>query len=333
MRHTRPTFRLAAIVLAGALLLPGCTFIREFITDYKSGKVVAAEHGVLLYADDVLALPGQDVNLRAHLKTPHAFRGIANVTVAFSIDGRPIGSAVTDKQGLAQLWWKAPLKGDHKILIQPTALPPDIDDEDTGALKNHYELFLSVRPSDQKFIVVDLDHTLVNDSGVHVLSKDDSPQMPQSQEALRRLVETYSVIYLTARPDELTRKSKFWLEANKYPAGVLIACDLRQPADSGKFKSQCLSIQRRAFPNILFGVGDLSSDSGAYLANDVTAYLLKPWPSDARRRRELARQIRAMKDKDRVQVVRDWNEVEEGIRTGRRFSADDFAANLEAESR
>lgn len=327
--RNRVNIWLAAIVLAGLCLPTGCVRTYDLITEYKSGTLVAAEYGVLFYADDVLALPGHEVTLQTHLRTPHAFHGIANVTVTYSLDGKPIGSAITNKDGVASIRYRAAAEGDYHIHAQPTKLPPDVDSEDVGALKNSYDLLLSVRPAGQKFIVVDLDHTLVNEGGVKVLTTQP-PQLPHSAEVLGRLADTYSVIYLTGRPNSLTRKSRLWLDKNKFPSGVLMTCGKGRSADAGAFKNACLATWRRDFPNIVFGVGDLCSDVDAYLANGIAPYLLRPWPADTREKEDLLKCVRELKAKDRTQVARDWLEIEEGIVKGKRLSPDDFIAKLEA---
>lgn len=325
--------RSGAVVLAACLaavpVLPGCGLLGELLKDYRSGDAVGAEYGVLLYGRDVLTPPGREVALWARLRTPHAFRGIEKVTVAFSRDGQAIGQAVTDKDGIAVLAWRPPGVGDYTIHAQPTALPPDVDHEDVGAVKTSYKILVCVRSPQQQFLVTDLDGTLVEDGRVAVLTQENPRRMPHSVEALQRLAEIYGIIYLTARPDELTRKTRHWLRANRYPPGILITCEHPRPNAECRFKTQRLADLRRDFPALCAGVGDQASDVEAYLSNDMTPYLLQPAPKDKRDLRELARDLRQLKDPGRVQAVQDWLQVEEGILHMRRFSVEDYAAKLE----
>ena len=310
-------------------LLSGCGRFGELLKDYNSGEAVGADQGVLLYGRDVLATPDQDVTLWARLRTPHAFHGIEKVTIAFRHGEQTLGTAVTDKHGIATISWRPAGEGDYTIRLQPTELPSDVDREDVGALKTSYDLLVRVRKPQQKFLVTDIDGTLVENGRVNVLIRENPRQLPHAAEALQRLAGVYDIVYLTARPDELTRKTRHWLTMNRFPPGVLVTCEHPRPGGECAFKTQRLAELRRDFPALCAGVGDHVSDIDAYLANDVPAYLICPVPASKRDMRGLSRHLRELKNPDRVQAVRDWLEVESGILNQCRYSPAAYAAELE----
>lgn len=325
------------VLLAAVFALPGCLPkpVRQAKTlgsGYVSGEMVLADHGVLFYAHDVLAHPGERVRLTARLRKPRSFAGVGGVTVTFHADGdgrEPIGSAKTDLQGFARIDWTPPGEGPWRLTARPAERVWHIRHDIRKAAA---ELLVLVAQPRRPFLVVDLDRTLVDDSFYEVLTDDDPEAMPESAETLRRVARHYGIVYLTQRADILTRKSKRWLTAKDFPLGPLITCRLRESLDDGpEAKDKRLAVLKARFPNTRIGIGDRIADARAYLSAGMTAYLIPHCKRKARDMRALARQIRSLPSKDRVQVVKDWRQIRAGILDGRRFRPDAFAADLERE--
>jgi len=292
---------------------------------------LAAENGVLFYAFDTLAYPGKPVDLAAKVQNVKSMKGIQGLTVSFVDAEGVIGSAITDENGLARFSWTAPEQGDYKleavIIARPEGVPQDV----LGI--SPAPLLVAARPKDTQFVVIDLDHTVVDGSFFRVLLGDPTP-MANSVEVTGRIAKSYSIIYLTHRPDLLTRKSKAWLARHGYPAGPLLVSELRDAfGDSGKFKTAKLKAVRNAYPNVKFGIGDKLSDAQAYVDNGLTAYLIPHYKEKPKNMRKMAGKIRKLKGRGRLNVVDGWREIEMGVFRGRKYDPSTYAARLERRAR
>jgi len=326
--------RVTMAMLVAACVLPGCDRASVAITQYRHGDMFAAEYGALFYGQDVLAKPGQEVELVAHLQTPRSFGAIRNCTIKFMQGVRCLGSAVTGKDGIARLKYTAPERPcDVEITIQPTSAPRDVLEDIGPVTRCRYQMLVAVRAADTKFIVVDMDHTIVEDGFYRVLTNDDPQDMDESVRALQLLSHSYGIVYLTQRPDVLTRKSKLWLVGNRFPDGPLMTCTMKESvSDTAAVKAAHLRSLRADWPGVCIGVGDRLGDAQAYLANSMQAYLIPQiLDDDARQHRALAKDLRNLPDPAHVQAVHSWMEIAEGILNGERFSPQAMAKELDGE--
>jgi len=325
-------------LVAALLVLPGCK-LTTAIDSFRNGEAVAADQRTLFYGPDVLARPGEPVELVARLRKPKSFRGLAEVVVAFEQDGRRLGIAVTDKDGFARLAYTvSDTPGDTTITLAPVAAPDKLRKDNRDVLQVRYELLVAVRRPHERFLVVDLDHTVV-DAGAFVVVTGEPPAMADAAEVLRRLSgrDGYSLIYLTQRPAALTRKSKLWLNANGFPPGVLITTDRTKEAlgDTATVKTRYLRELKARWEGIAVGVGDREGDGLAYLANEMRAYVI---PDLARtdddkdadeKRTRAAAMLRRLPDDPNIQAVRNWRQIEQSITQGKRFPVAELAAELD----
>jgi len=343
---------MAAAALAAALLLggPGCINVgssgrrakpvkidekafsggwKDTLIDVAGGVTLATKGGVLFHAYDTLAYPGKDVELVAEFKNVRKVSGIEGLTVDFALGGKTLGRAVTDASGQATLTWTPPKAGDYDVAVTVTASEDDAYDALTKL--EAAPLLVSARGKDTTFVVIDLDHTVVASGFFRVLVGGAKP-MPGAAEVIKELRRRYSVIYLTHRPALLTVKSKGWLIGNGFPRAPLLVAALRDLPSSGKFKTAKIEALRKQYPNVALGIGDKLSDSEAYVANGLRAYLIPHYDrDDAKDCRKMAAAIRRL-HKD-VQVVDSWAEVREGVFRGKAFPTTSYAARLEARAR
>ena len=303
---------------------------KDIAIDTAGQIFTAAERGAIFYAYDTLAYPLEPVQLTARVQSAKTFRAIEEVTVGFYQDSALVGSAKTDKDGHASMEWTPPKAGDYQFTAKIVGVP----DDDYEALLQitPAPLLVSARHKDTDFVVIDLDHTLVDSSFFRVLTGGAKP-MAESVRVTKRIAERYSIIYLTHRPDLLTRKSKSWLKDNGYPAGPLLVSELKDAfGDSGKFKTAKLAAVRKSFKNIRIGIGDKPSDAQAYVDNGLVAYLIPDYKEKPKDLRKAASQIERLRDRDRLNVVSDWEQIEAGIFQTRKFPPKAFAAALKRQA-
>lgn len=304
---------------------------REVATGLAGGVFLSADHGVIFRAFDTLAYPGRPVDLAAKVTRQEGMKALAGATVSFVVDGDVLGEAVVDSGGLATISWTPPKEGDYSVSAVITAVPRGAPGEILDA--SPAPLLVAARAKDTRFVVIDLDHTVVDASFFRVLVGDPRP-MPRSVEVTGRIAKTYGIIYLTHRPDLLTRKSKQWLTEHGYPAGPLLVSELSQAfGDSGKFKTAKLKAVRKAYPNVEVGIGDKLSDALAYVDNGLTAYLIPNYKDKPDDMRKMAGKIRALGDRAGLNVVDGWLEIESGIFRGTSYSPSQYAARLDRRAR
>ncbi|HUS47921.1 MAG TPA: hypothetical protein VM098_07370 [Phycisphaerae bacterium] len=296
------------------------------------GQMVDAEYGVLFYAFDTLAYPEEPVDVAARLQSAKNFKALTGATLGFYQAEQLIGTAQTDKDGYGRISWQPPKAGDYEFTVR--VLQPPEDDDYQDALKvTPAPLLVAAREKNTELAIVDLDRTVVDASFLRVLMGDAKP-MEGSVDVMHKLAERYTIVYLTHRPNILTRKSKSWLSENDYPRGPLLVSELKQAfGDSGKFKTAKLKALQASFPNPRIGIGDKLSDAQAYVDSGMTAYLIphynKKKPKDMRK---VAQAIRQLKGRARLHVVGSWQEIEEGVFQDRSFPPQAFANQLDAEA-
>ena len=299
---------------------------REIITGTAGKVFLGSEQGVIFYTFDSLAYPNSPVDLVANLQSSNDLQPIAWVTVGFYDGDDLIGEAETDDKGRASLKWIPPGEGDYpftaRIIHVPQGAPKAMLDVRPSPL------LISARSKDTRFVVIDLDHTVVDSSFFRVLV-GRARAMPNSVEATRRIAGVYSIIYLTHRPDLMTGRSKAWLVDNGYPPGPLLVSQLKEAfGDSGKFKTAKLKAIRKAYPNVEIGIGDKLSDAQAYVDNGLTAYLIPNYKTKPKNMRKMARKIGRLRSGGRLSVVDGWTEIEAGIFKGRKFPPKTYARRL-----
>jgi hypothetical protein len=284
-----------------------------------------AENGAVFHALDTLAYPRQPVELVAQLRSAAGLKPIAGATIAFTRGDWVAGRITTDANGVAAMRWTPPETGNYSFEASIVAVPNENFRDMLGVKAS---LLVAARDKALQ-VVVDLDHTVVDSSFFDVMVSGGKC-MADSVEVLGRVSKRYGIIYLTHRPDLLTRKSKSWLADNGYPSGPLLVSEMKDLPDSGKFKSAKLAVLRRDFPGVAIGIGDKLSDAQGYVDNGMSAYLIPDYKKNPKDMRALAAEIRALRGQGRLQVVDNWRQIEQGIFSGKQFPPEDFARELEA---
>ncbi len=275
------------------------------------------DSGAAFCAMDTLAYPRQPVELAARLRTAAGLKPIAGATVAFTRGDWVAGRITTDANGLAAMRWTPPEAGNYSFEAAIVGVPNENSRDMLGVKAT---LLVAARDRMSPQVVVGLDQTVA----------DGGKPMTDSVEVLGRVSKSYGIIYITHRPDMPAGKSKSWLADNGFPSGPLLAGFMTGLPDSGKFKSARPAALRRDFPGAAIGIGDKLSDAQAYVDNSMTAYLVPDCKENPKDMRALAAEIRALRGQDRLQVVGNWRQIEQGIFGGKRFPPEDFARQLEA---
>ncbi len=305
----------------------GWTDLLKTGAEVATRHVLGAEEGALFYAYDMLAYPSEPTKLTARIHDSRTLSAIAGVTVTFYKDEDAlIGSAVTDEDGAATVEVVPNAVGDYYFSARITEVIGGLPKELLNV--GPTPLLVATRDKDTSFIIVDLDHTVVDSSFLHVLAGSAKP-MADSQDVLGRLAKRYSLIYMTHRPEEMGRSTKQWLIDKGFPRAPLL---MSQKSDlvrgSGTYKTERLAEILRAFPNVQIGIGDKISDTRAYLDNGLTAYLIPHYKRKPDDMREMADKIATLPQSDSLHVVNGWEEIEVGVFHNMAYPADRFIERL-----
>jgi len=255
---------------------------------------------------DVLAVPGEMVQVKARLCVGDFLDDPPGVAVRFQRDGRTVAEVLTDHEGYAAFAFTPEAPGDYVFTASPASAAPG----DPPAVA---QVLVTCRRPDAPLLVVDLDKTVVASGFKSVLWGEPTP-MPGSQGALARLDRDFTVVYLTFRVDYLGPKTRAWLSRHDYPGGPVLLAGVRSlTGDSGTYKSAVLEELRQRFRGPAAGIGDKPSDMAAYAAHGVRPVLMLPLgpAADAHRLLRAADSLRDVADA--VQVVTDWSQAEAAV--------------------
>lgn len=138
------------------------------------------------------------------------------------------------------------------------------------------DLLVDVVPKNAPVVVSDVDGTLTSSETAELpaLAQGELPQaQPDAAAVIRALVKKgYRPIYLTARPEWLTARTKEFLAANGFPAGIVhTTTGLTGALDdaAAEFKSAELALIAKKQLSIQWAFGNKESDTDAYDAANV----------------------------------------------------------------
>ncbi len=261
---------------------------------------------ILFQGFDQVSTPAREIELAVSLRTAGFTRPLTDYTVFFFVtDGsgrRRIGAAKTNADGIARIAQRFESLGLHTVTAE---LDPA---ELHSARVPSCELLVAVFESTQRFVVVDLDHTVV-DAGLDEVLLGDPDPLPDAAAVLTDLARQQHVLYLTHRPEFLRSRSKRFLKKWGFPEGPLLMCTLDEWASgSESFKTGELDRLLALFPNITLGVGDRISDGVAYRGNGLDCFIIvQPQKLTAAQRVVLADQLEVLDDQ--AQVVTSWDQI------------------------
>lgn len=240
---------------------------------------------------DTVGAPEEDVLLKCKLQTSNVLGfDKSGELVDFFLDGKLIGSALTDKDGFAEIKYsfdkyqlytvKVKLNNKSKYLAKPGRIVVGV--------------FEKTKP----IIICDIDHTVCDTKLLLFIFKKDKriPVVKGSSESLNKIIKKYNVIYVTHRDDAFMQRTKYWLDMFNYPLGPVFFWRFGGlPFSNEKYKQLVVNTLKKRFDNIVAGIGDKTGDAMAYFSNGLKAILL------TKRKKDLP---------DKILQAKDWNEIE-----------------------
>ncbi|MBI4870784.1 MAG: Ig-like domain repeat protein [Candidatus Riflebacteria bacterium] len=219
---------------------------------------------------DALARPGELVELRAKLESNSTLgEDIEGATISFLLDGEPVGTGVTNDDGVASVRVTAPARGDHVVKA--------LFEGDAENLRGEYNALLCVRTPEDPLMILDIDWTISMTDNVNTaVGSSDSPPLKFAPEVVARLAKTYTPVYVTARARQLRKRTLSWLHRYAFPPGPSFFLNPKEypTFDEAKYKAKILVPMAKAFPKLHFGFGNKESDRDAYKEAGLAAVLV-----------------------------------------------------------
>jgi hypothetical protein len=138
------------------------------------------------------------------------------------------------------------------------------------------ESFVEVRPTGTPIAVVDVDGTLTTSDAAEfgsLLIGQLPGAQPDAARALHLLPDAgYRILYLSARPEWLTQRTREFLQEAGFPAGIVETTTGGSGAvgaDATKFKSAALARIAGKGLHLALAIGNTDSDASAYAAGGV----------------------------------------------------------------
>jgi hypothetical protein len=296
---------LLALLACSAPAVSGCEGLQ---------RIFGLQGKYLLRGYDEIATPGERLMLRARLEKGSFLLDQKGKEVCFWLDGQLLGAARTDGDGLAAIPFTPQAAGDRHVTVTFSRSGP-------GRPEVSDTLLVACRNPETPIAVVDIDLTLTGADFRAVLTRDPPP-LPDAVRVMNRLQQDYTILYLTGRLEHLERRSKTWLAGHGFPRGPMFLSTFGQLFRGNReYKGRELSAIRRRFRGPGIGIGDKISDAVVYADNGLRAVLLVSLkdPNDPEDLRELADHLDRLPAG--VQVVWNWDELEQAVFEGVAFPA------------
>lgn len=125
---------------------------------------------------------------------------------------------------------------------------------------------------DEPYIICDIDFTISATTLYEYITSNilHMKTITNSSEILNLLSSRYRIIYLTGRHFCYTKLTKLWLKKNHFPAGPILSRKNESSFHLKNYKIKALDSIVAISKNGI-GIGDLKSDTQAYLAHNIPA--------------------------------------------------------------
>jgi hypothetical protein len=173
---------------------------------------------VAFWGNDCLCKPGRIVRVEARVHASRAKAeqnpGVEGIPVSLLLDGRFIRKGITDRDGVAIFFLRAPARAGH--FRYTVAL---------GACYGHQASALDVHAMDPgtSFVVLDIDGLLVQGGPAALRSSPvRAAAQPGTVEGVGRLAERFGIIYFSREQEVFTAPVRRWLQTRGFPPGLVV---------------------------------------------------------------------------------------------------------------
>lgn len=202
---------------------------------------------------------------------------LKEVWVEFYLEDKKIGEAKTNKKGFFSLNYTFQKPGLYEITIKP---------QNSSSPKESLNILI-VKPN-EKLVVCDIDHTLMEVSAFAFIANRKTPPMEGALETLKILEKNHHILYLTHRETRFAHITKKWLKDFDFPTGPLFLWSYKHhPFKNESYKTNALKriVLRSSLP-LKMAFGDKESDLEAYKNAGVKKIVQILGPQDWKKLKE-----------------------------------------------
>ncbi len=202
---------------------------------------------------------------------------LAGKEVEFLVDGKSIGKAKTDAEGIARLEYVPARTGRIEVEFRMT-------DKSFHGAKGKLALYvIAPKPT----FIFDIDMTLSDcPEWLVPLVGKDALAFPHSVDFVKALDQAgFQVVYMTARDDALDSITRAFLTKNGFPQGPVfyndwglttkLERDMLRSKNHGQYKARRMRDLMGAGIPIVAGVGNTPTDAQAYTEVGIVSYIYK----------------------------------------------------------
>jgi hypothetical protein len=230
---------------------------------------------VLMAGEDAVTLPQKNVTLITSLEQRNLFlKEMEKRPVEFRLISAPQKSnvnltrqVITDDEGEAITPLFIPEEGLYQVEVKYLGCLRFAPGADQITV-------LAVNPK-QPVLVLDLDNTITNRNWFSA-RPEPRPYDQDTARVVQKLAQHYAVVYLSARPKQLHRRTRDWLKRFGFPDGPIL---LWYPDSFGElkpshYKKDKLIDLRRSGINLAVGISNSEGDIKAYRKAGMEPILL-----------------------------------------------------------
>lgn len=218
---------------------------------------------------DDIGRPGEAVTLKCRLETSDLIGfDKSNEKINFYLDGKLIGSGLTDKKGFVTIEYVFTESKLYEITVKL--------DKDSNCIAMPGKIIAGIYSEKKPVVICDIDHTICDTKLLFFFFRKEKliPIIKDSAKCLRDISKKYEIIYLTHRDAAFIKRTKYWLDLFNYPLGPIFFWDLgNQPFSNLKYKQKTILYLKSKIKNIVAGIGDKPGDVFAYYSNGLKGIL------------------------------------------------------------
>lgn len=229
------------------------------------GGCSSSSKRVILAGEDVITPPGKTAKVTTKMfRRSILLKDIEHQSIEFDLVSAPpkippriLYRGTTDKEGEAQAELLVPEEGFYEVRIKYPGNHKYQPQEDT--------MVILAIPPQKPVLVLDLDNTITDESWLH-RKREPAPYDKDTVRVVQALSKKYAIVYLTARPKLLHRRSREWLRKYHFPEGPILLWypqTLRDLSPTRYKRDELLDLRRQGI-NLAVGISNTKGDIKAY---------------------------------------------------------------------
>jgi len=251
---------------------------RQFVIILAVCSVIGAgctSQRVIVAGEDVVSLPNRQIHVSAKIEQQNIFlKDIEHQPIEFRLLSAPakvklclLKNGFTDREGVATATVGLTEPGLYEIQAKYPGNHRYRSGEDVV-------MVLAVPPH-RPVLVLDVDNTLTQGNWLEV-KPEPIPFDKNTVRVVNELSRRYAIVYLSARPRPLHKRTRIWLRKYGFPDGPILLWYPFQERwlSPSRFKRYELADLRKDGVNLAVGISNTTGDTKTYLRAGMKAIIV-----------------------------------------------------------